>query len=174
MLAFDLKQPWATHRKYQLFEDNMYADVFGRPAVTADRIVFCEVVRQEADEARKKISNQLFGKYILTRYLLVYLLREILDNSEMGPEAISNPGRFVRNSADRDRFRKCIGIILRDLVVDVNGEVQEAGKDFDYRDKLRDEEWVQGLRKSIVTLYQKLVARGTIKPFGAEWENSGA
>lgn len=58
----------------------------------------------------------------------------------------------------------------KDLVVDVNGEVQESGKDFDYRDKLRDEEWVHQIRRSIVTLYQKLVGRGTIKSFGAEWE----
>jgi hypothetical protein len=170
LLAFDLKQPWATHRKYQLFEDNMYADVFGRPAVTADRIVLCQVIKEEADKARTKITNELFGKYILTRYLLLYLLREILDSSEMGPEVIRNPGRFIRDQNDRERFRVCIGTILKDLVVDLNGEVEESGKDFDYRDKLRDEKWIQQVRKNIISLYLKLVSRGSIKSFGAEWE----
>ena len=36
LLAFDLKRPWATHRKYQIFEDD-HAEVFGRPAVDADQ-----------------------------------------------------------------------------------------------------------------------------------------
>ncbi len=172
MLAFDLRQPWATHRKYQLFEDNMYADVFGRPAVTADRIILCEVIREEADKARTEIANKLFGRYILTRYLLVYLLREILENSEIGKSVISTPKTFVREASDRNRFQGCIGTILKDLVVDINSEVQESGKDFDYRDKLRDEAWIQQIRRSIVTLYQKLVGRGTIRSFGDEWEST--
>lgn len=172
LLAFDIKQPWATHRKYQLFEDNMYADVFGRPAVTADRIIMCEAIREEADQARTEIANKLFGKYILTRYLLVYLLREILENSPAGKDVIENPGKFIRDPKDRERFKGCIRTILKDLVVDINGEVQEAGKDFDYRDKLRDEDWIKQMRRTIVTLYQKLVGRGTIKSFGEEWDAS--
>jgi hypothetical protein len=43
LLAFDLKRPWATHRKYQIFEDD-HAEVFGRPAVDADRIVLCHIL----------------------------------------------------------------------------------------------------------------------------------
>lgn len=34
LLAFDLKRPWATHRKYQVFEDD-HSEIFGRPAVDA-------------------------------------------------------------------------------------------------------------------------------------------
>jgi hypothetical protein len=148
----------------------MYADVFGRPAVNADRIVLCQIIMEEADKARAEIANRLFGKYILTRYLLVYLLREILEHSERGPDVINTPGYFVEDKTHREHFRKCIGIILKDIVVDLNGEVKDSGKDFDYRDKLRDEEWVLGIRKSIVTLYQKLVGRGSIKSFGEEWK----
>jgi len=36
-MAFDLKEPWGTHRKYQVF-DEKHADLFARPEVTADRI----------------------------------------------------------------------------------------------------------------------------------------
>lgn len=42
-MAFDLKEPWATHRKYQVF-DEKYSDIFGRPEVNADRIVFCHTL----------------------------------------------------------------------------------------------------------------------------------
>jgi hypothetical protein len=45
LMAFDLKEPWATHRKYQVF-DEKHADLFGRPEVTADRIVMCHLMRK--------------------------------------------------------------------------------------------------------------------------------
>jgi AIPR protein len=38
LMAFDLKEPWATHRKYEIFEDK-HSALFGRPEVTADRII---------------------------------------------------------------------------------------------------------------------------------------
>src|SRR5206468_2492466 len=50
LMAFDLKEPWATHRKYQVFEDR-HADLFGRPEVTADRIVLCHVIAEAIEEA---------------------------------------------------------------------------------------------------------------------------
>jgi hypothetical protein len=41
--AFDLKEPWTTHRKSEVLDDK-HADLFGRPDVTADRIVLCQVI----------------------------------------------------------------------------------------------------------------------------------
>jgi hypothetical protein len=66
LLAFDLKEPWATHRKYQVFEDK-YADIFGRPVVNADRIVLCYTLMQLILKATDMITNKLFGKYVLTK-----------------------------------------------------------------------------------------------------------
>jgi hypothetical protein len=56
LMAFDLKEPWGTHRKYQVFESK-HSDIFGRPEVTADRIVLCQVIKEAIDEASKKIEN---------------------------------------------------------------------------------------------------------------------
>ena len=49
LMAFDLKEPWATHRKYQVSDDK-YADIFARPNVTADRIVMLQIMKEEIDE----------------------------------------------------------------------------------------------------------------------------
>lgn len=52
--AFDLEEPWTTHRKYEVFEDK-HSELFGRPATTADRIVMLDVIMEMIDGAIPKI-----------------------------------------------------------------------------------------------------------------------
>jgi AIPR protein len=172
LMAFDLKEPWGTHRKYQVFEDK-YADLFGRPEVTADRVVLCQVIVEAIDEALPSVKNQLFARYRLTRYLFLYIIRVILENDPLSREILERPKRFVRAEKDRKHFRGCMSKIVGDLVVDLNAEVEEYGDDFDYRDKLRDSAWVGELSKKVSGDHLKLVKRGRIKSFADEWKNSG-
>lgn len=172
LMAFDLKEPWGTHRKYQVFEDK-YADLFGRPEVTADRIVLCQVIAEAIDEALPSIKNTLVARYLLTRYLLLYSVRIILENDALAAEILGNPKRFVRAQKARQYFRECMRKIVGDLVIDLNAEVEEYGEDFDYRDKLRDAAWVGDLTKKVVTDHLKLVKRGRIQSFAEEWKKSG-
>ena len=95
--------------------------------------------------------------------MLIYLVRKVLDAEEFGRELIHNPQDYVRASETRNKFRKLVTGILRDIVTDLNSEVDEYGDDFDYRAKLRDETWVKDLTKDIVALREKLVRRGNIK-----------
>lgn len=168
LMAFDLKLPWGTHRKYEVFEDR-HNDLFGRPDVTADRIVMCQVIMEVIQKQLKKLDNQLFAKYVLTQYALLYIVREILERDDMAAEKMAYPETLVRNEGDRELFRQIIEHIVSDIINDLNEELKEAGEDFDYRDKLRDSDWVLSLRKSLVTTYQKLVSRGYIKPFSHLW-----
>ena len=170
LMAFDLLEPWATHRKYQIFDDK-HSEIFGRPEVNADRVVMCQVIREAIEALLREINNQLLAKYVLTRYLLMYLLRRVLDAEEFGRQMTRNPQDFVRDSGARDKFRTLVTRILRDVVTDLNSEVDEYGEDFDYRGRLRDEKWINELAKNVVSLRGKLVRRGTIKAIDAEWEN---
>jgi len=156
-----------------VFEDK-YADLFGRPEVTADRIVLCQVVVEAIDEALPSVKNQLFARYRLTRYLFLYVVRVILENDLLARELLGNPQRFVRTKTARDHFRECVRKIVGDLVVDLNAEVAEYGDDFDYRDKLRDSVWVGELSKKVAADHLKLVKRGRIKSFQDEWQKGGA
>ena len=162
LMAFDLKEPWGTHRKCQVFDDK-HGALFGRPEVTADRIVMCQVLREEIDKASQGIKNTLFGKYALTRYLLMYVVRELLEEDAVGAQAIGSPDKFVRSEDNRAKFRKCIRALLNDVVIDINAEVKQYGDDFDYRGKLREEAWG--------TDYQKQVARERIPSFSQDWES---
>jgi AIPR protein len=161
LMSFDLKEPWGTHRKYQVFESK-HSDIFGRPEVTADRIVLCQVIKEAIEAASNAIENTLFGRYRLTTYLLLYVMREILEQSELWQQMTDNPAGFVRKAADRKRFRQCVGTILQDVIVDLNDEVKEYGDDFDYRGRLRDAEWVKGITRTIVKDHLKQVNRGRI------------
>ena len=122
--------------------------------------------------ATNKIKNELFGQYILTRFVLLYMLRLILENDITGKMAIQTPGDFVRDAVKRRRFRACIDKVTDDIVVDVNAEVENLGEDFDYRGKLRDEDWVKNLGKEVITSYQKVVNRNRILSLHKEWAAS--
>jgi hypothetical protein len=167
--AFDLGEPWATHRKHEIFEDK-HAELFGRPEVTADRIVLLKVIMEAIEQEIPSIKNKLFGRYVLTRYLLLYVIREIFRNDGLAEVIMTKPETFVRNPAERDKFRKCVGMLITDVVIDLNGEVDELGEGFDYRDKLRDQEWVIKTSKKIVNDYQVRVKRKRISSFQEEWE----
>jgi hypothetical protein len=170
LMAFDLQEPWGTHRKYEVFDDK-HADLFARPEVNADRILACDLCMKVIEANQSKIKNQLFGKYALTRSLILYTLRHIFEVDVEGKKLLSNPQGFVRKPASRKRFQKCIETLINDIVIDINAEVDLLGDDFDYRGKLRDETWVKDLKKEVITNYQKGVARGRIKSFEKEWNS---
>lgn len=168
LMAFDLKEPWATHRKYQVFEEK-HADIFARPEVSADRIVLCQSIIESITDASANINNKLFGKYALTKYVMLFIVRTILENDPLAKELLTNPNKFVRDPGDRSHFKKCLLHIIDDIVIDINAEVDEYGEDFDYRGRLRDSKWVKKLNQKVVADYLKLVARGRINSFETEW-----
>ena len=171
LMAFDSGEPWATHRKYQVFEDK-YTELFARKEVTADRVVMLRVIAESIDAALPRLTNGLVAKYVLTRYMLLYCIRDILKRDTLLTQINTSPQTFIRNAHDRQCFRKCIDNIVSDLVTDVDAEIQDAGEDFDYRGKLRDSEWVKKLAKSVVSDHLKMVARNKIQSFAEDWAAS--
>jgi hypothetical protein len=168
LMAFDLKEPWGTHRKYQVFDDK-HAGLFARPEVNADRIVACHVCMQVIAANRNALKNKLFGKHVLTKFLLLYILRHIFEVDPIGKKFVKDPSVFVRKDTKRKHFQKCVEALVKDIVIDVNAEVEALGDDFDYRGKLRDESWVKDLKKAVVTSYEKGVARNRITSFEEQW-----
>ena len=173
LMAYDLKEPWATHRKYQVFDDKHNA-LFARPSVTADRIVMLHTLREEIDAvAKNDIQNSLFGKYVLTRYFLMFVIRHVLEDDSVGKRSIAAPSEFVRNEQSRERYRACVRQVLDDIVIDLNAEVNELGEDFDYRGRLREEDWVKDLGRRLVADHQRQVRRKRIPSFEEDWESKG-
>jgi hypothetical protein len=73
LLAFDLEQPWACHQSYRLFDD-LHSDIFGRPEVSAERIVGLIAVRDAVATSLENLDNQLAAYYSVTPYFVMYLV----------------------------------------------------------------------------------------------------
>lgn len=171
LMSFDLKEPWGTHRKYKVFDDK-YSEIWGRPEVNADRLIMCHEIMEVINASKDQINNKLFAKYTLTRYIILYLIRCVLENDSCGIELIKDPMPFVRSEINRNYFKECINKMVSDIIVDINGEVDEYGADFDYRGKIREEAWVKDLKQKIVNNYLKLVKRNRIDSFCIEWNKN--
>lgn len=165
LMSFDLKTPWSTHRKYQIFEDK-HSDLFGRPSVTAHRIVLCHVISTAIQEKQSSITNTLFAKYMLTRFFILYVIRLILENDETASDVLAIPSKYVHEVNDMNAFISTISKLLDEVITDLNAEIDQLGDDFDYRGKLRDERWCDSLAHEIAATHKKLVARGRMEPFG--------
>lgn len=168
IMSFDLKEPWGTHRKYQVFDDK-YIDIFGRPEVTAHRILMLDLVDKIIISKLPTLKNQLVAKYALTRFAILFILRQIFENDNKGKELLVSPELFVKDLKDRQDFIDSTSTIINDIIIDFNGEVENLGEDFDYKSKLRDENWIKKLSQEIVSSYLKQVSRQRIESFENEW-----
>lgn len=169
LMSFDLKEPWGTHRKYQVFDDK-YTEIFGRPVVTAHRILMLQLIDEVIISKLNTIKNQLVAKYALTRYAIMYMLRQIFENDPVGVELLINPEKFVLDKNDRESFIESIKTIVNDIIIDFNGEVENLGEDFDYKSRLREETWIKRISLEIVNAYLKQVSRARIDSFAVEWK----
>jgi len=172
LMAFDLKIPWATHRKYQIFED-LHADLFGRPIVTAHRIVMCHLLISRIETAQNQISNPLFAKYALTKFFLLFVMRLLLENDPTGMKLIETPEKFVLDEGKRFAVCGAIDKLLVEVITDLNAEIDQLGEDFDYRGKLRDDDWCNKLAHEIAATHKKLVDRKRLESFAELIEGMG-
>jgi hypothetical protein len=129
IMSTDLKEPWGTHRKYQVFDDK-YIEIFGRPEVTAHRILMLYLIDKIIISKIPTLKNQLIAKYLLTRFAIHFILRQIFESDVKGKELLSNPELFVKEQRDRQDFIDSTSTIVNDIIIDFNGEVDTLGEDF--------------------------------------------
>lgn len=170
LLAFDLKQPSSCHQSYKLF-DELHTAIFGRPEVTADRVVFVadllDIVVGELDT----MKNELFGKYNLTRFFVVYLIRESLETDKLGKELCANPSKFIVGDGSRQRLRESLEEIVRPVVKVLDKEVTRRGVDeyFDFKSDLKSPKKIAELTAMIVSHYEIVTGNEYARTFTQAW-----
>jgi hypothetical protein len=174
LLAFDLKKPFEANSN--VFTDKKHSEIFGRPIVTADRIVILYEISQFIDEARKtKIENRLVANYQLTKFFLVYLLRLALELDNKGKEFIDNPSNFLKAPDDRTRLRSCFEKIIQTLSIHFNSAVKrkvEKDNFFDYKTELKKPELVKNLGSQLLEFYEIALSSGYAPTFSQLWDDS--
>lgn len=169
LIAFDLKEPWTTHRKYRVFED-AYNDIFARPEVNSHRIVFLKLLYNVIKELSGKIENKLFATYKLSEYFIMYCVRLLLESDEEGRKMIADPKCYVESTQKREALSKIFSIVVNDIIIDINGELKTIEENFDYRGKLRDHVWVTRFAGELISSYLKQVQRERIKSVEQEYQ----
>jgi len=159
-LAFDLKEPWSAHQVYKVF-DEKYAEIFGRPAVTAGRVVFMSKLLKIVDSALPNLKNKPMGSYTLTRYFVLYMLARILRGNEESKIFVADPSQLTEAQTE-EFLSKCVEI-LKTVVVDFSYEAADA--DFDYKSVLKSPNQSADLAGRILASYEKDVARDKAESF---------
>ena len=140
--------------------------------VNADRIFAANIIQEVIVEALEGLEDPLLASYRLTRYLLLFLVREALQLDRYGRMFTQNPGNFIAETDGANRIRKCARQVVDDLIVDLNAEVKERNESedpVDYKRELKSPKAVRSLSKNIISQYQKVVSRGRASSFEQEW-----
>lgn len=178
LLAFDQQEPYSCHQSYRLF-DEFHTRLFGGPHMNADRIIFVNELYTIVKGLLGSMANQLFGNYTLTRYLIVYLLREALETDDVGRELCKNPSSFLSQKNGRTKLREALAKVAAPVVRVLDTEATRRSKAdadgfFDYKNELKSPEKVRAIRAIVISQYQVLIDNKYSPSFGDAWNGSSA
>lgn len=175
LLAFDLKKPEAWSQNYKLFDD-LHGEIFARPGVNADRAVFAYDTYKTVGEKLGLMEDQLFATYTLTRWLVLYLVREALLTDGTGKKLHANPSSFFSEPKGRERVRECVASVTQKIVRLLNGEAKrlQANPDnfFDHKKALKSREFVQSLTAKLIPHYEAILDTLPNESFAELWKAS--
>lgn len=170
LLAFDLRRPWSCHQLYRIFEDD-YGDVFGRPEVNAERILFVWILGQIVAGKVELIKNPALARYRLTRFFLLYVISRLLSSDSLGSDAIKNPKVLTTHKQWINILSAVIDPILSSVIIDLNYDVDQAGDSFDYKSELKSPNRVRERADELLKSYEKEIAKGKMESFSQLWQN---
>ena len=158
IMSFDLEEPHSSHQIYKVF-DEKYADIFGRPEVTASRIVFLYELSQLVSKHIGELGNSQMAGYALTRFFVLNVLRHIM---EKFPEsaAIITSKDLLNSSQNRAFLLGCTPAVLSELIIDFSYEIKEEGDALDYKSDLKSPERVRNWRNRLLSSFDKEVKKG--------------
>lgn len=157
LLAFDLDEPWSCHQTYKVF-DEKYAEIFARPEVTAQRIIFLAKVMTLIEAHLNAIKNSSFARYGLTRYTLLAAVKKLLVSDPVGRKLCQSP-EIAFEKGRIDCVLNLINDVLKSVVIDVN-YVMDQGALKDYKSDLKSRNSVEKLIGELLRSYEQDKARG--------------
>ncbi|MER8550177.1 AIPR family protein [Mesorhizobium sp. M0684] len=156
LLAFDLRRPFSCHQIYKVFDEN-YSEIFGRPEVDAQRIVFLRDLMNLINEEIKGLKNGPMSSYALTKYFILSVVREIIDTNQ-NAKLIAN-SKKLRDNAKYISLFKALKSIVPEIINDLNHLVDDQSPDFDYKADLKSPEKTKAWRLELLRTYEKDVKR---------------
>jgi len=109
-------------------------------------------------------------RYALTKFIILYLVGELVKQTEGGRMLLDNPLPFLQTSTTANEKQGRILHQIRELahyaVVELNYYVRGHGDEaYDYKSELKSQRRVEALRNEVLRGYEKDVYRDRITPF---------
>lgn len=166
LASFDLHEPWMTHQVSKLF-DERFSDIFGRPEVDADRIVFLHELNKHVDEIiTNNLSEPSISSYKLTKFFFIYTISLIINDNKYSREFVSTK-KYI-NKDYLDEFLLITADILQTLCIEFEYLTEENDGDdesitidgdealiFDYKTDLKSSTKSRALAKKMMKGYEK-------------------
>lgn len=108
------------------------------------------------------MEDRKVATYRLTRYFLMYCLREILDSSDFGRSLLLNPTKFV-GKKKWSGISSWVSEVLLGLVTDFEDDIEESAEDFDYKAELKSPARVPALARGLIKSFQRDLRRGKVE-----------
>jgi hypothetical protein len=164
LLAFDLNEPYSCHQVYKVF-DEKYAEIFGRPEVTASRIVFINALYDIVSAHMDELDHEQMRGYALTRFFVLNVLRHVMEKSPAAQEFILDKNA-MGDPAKRQAILDQVPDVISDILIDFNYEIAEEGENLDYKSDLKSPERVRIWRNKLLNSYEKELKKKRAACFG--------
>ncbi len=120
------------------------------------------------------MEDKAVGRYSLTRFLLHYLLREVLElDKNDGISFCRRPSDFVNEKDGRARLKAAIEPVVKGLVNSVDADLKrrrtEEGDTFDHKKDLKSPKKVADIRSKVIPFYQMALESKFTRPFSELW-----
>lgn len=158
LLALYNREPWMSHRKFDLF-DQRYKDVF-HPSIEAPHIFLAYLIYEETRQRLPGVTNRLMARYGLTTFVLAYLVGDLMRETAIGRDILSDPLSHLQNN--ETGLRSAIGRLIDDILIDFNAYVkdqEEKTKYFDYKTAFKSQRAVEALQDDVVRQHKRAVLR---------------
>jgi hypothetical protein len=170
ILAADLREPWSCHLKTRLF-DEWHNRLFNRPDVNAEKIVFLHDMYKAASQAvMDYCENRAMASYVMTNFLVMYLVAEAMSGEASGAKIIANPAKYMRVPSQRAHLLSCMSQLAIDLVKFLNNFLKSLPQPFDHRTNLRNSDRIKEIRAGVIGNYQVLTGHTASVSFSSSWE----
>jgi hypothetical protein len=173
LLAFDLERPYECNS--EIFTEEKHKEIFARKIVTADRIVMLRDILKSLENPRAAMTNRFVAAYALTRYFLIYLVRQVLEKDATGKQVLAEPSKFFTADKNRARLQYCFGKLAETLGEILDDEVELTNEEgyFDYKTQFKSKTAVRTLAAVVLRNYKREIRNPRYAvPFSQLWINS--
>lgn len=158
LMAFDLWEPWSCHQIYKVF-DEKHAEIFGRPAVNAWRIILLTKMMEAIQDSLPTIAHDPIQRYRLTRYFLLFAISRLFNEDQKARAVIADPKALLGDAELTAKFIGAVRTIAARYCVDLRAEFVEPQNAPDYKTALKSPTQVQDMESRFRKSFNYDVAR---------------